>query len=214
PRTRARPKRGRGQQAGGSKAMAAPAGEDLTILTAANRTWQECLRLGEKYGYRNAQASLLAPTGCLTGDTLVTTSRGLVRLSELGDVYGDCWQDLSLDVSTDAGARSATKFFVNGEEPTRLITTDGGYQIQAPLNHRVKVMDPETGNFDWRRMADVAAGDLLPLQMGTLIGEPRRVPLPVLDQAYYTSDLYLTVPDAVTPGLAEVVGYFMGDGSL
>jgi ribonucleoside-diphosphate reductase alpha chain len=48
-----------------SKAMTAPAGEDLTILTAANRTWQECLELGEKNGYRNAQASLLAPTGTI-----------------------------------------------------------------------------------------------------------------------------------------------------
>ena len=30
-----------------------------------------------------------APTGCLTGDTMITTDRGLMRLSELGDVYGD-----------------------------------------------------------------------------------------------------------------------------
>src|SRR5262249_20070048 len=148
-------KRVMAKHAAGSNAMTAPAGEDLTILTAANRTWQECLRLGEKYGYRNAQASLLAPTGCLTGDTLVTTSRGLARLSGLGDVNGDRWQDLSLDVSTDQGPRPATKFFVNGEEPTRLITTDGGYQIQGTLTHRVKVMNPETANFEWKYLADV-----------------------------------------------------------
>jgi ribonucleoside-diphosphate reductase alpha chain len=47
------------------KAMAIPAGEDESILTAANRAWQECLELGEKNGYRNAQASLLAPTGTI-----------------------------------------------------------------------------------------------------------------------------------------------------
>jgi ribonucleoside-diphosphate reductase alpha chain len=207
-------KRVMAKHATASKAMTAPAGEDLTILTAANRTWQECLELGDKNGYRNAQASLLAPTGCLTGDTLVTTNRGLARLSELGDVYGNRWQDLNLDVSTDQGPRQATKFFVNGEEPTRLITTDGGYQIQGTLAHRVKMMDPETGTFEWKRLADVIAGDLLPLQLGTLIGEPRRVPLPVLDEAYYTADRHVTVPEALTPDLAEVVGYFMGDGSL
>ena len=66
------------------RAMTKPAGSDEAILTAANQAWQECLALGEQNGYRNAQASLLAPTGCLTGDTLVTTSRGLARLSELG----------------------------------------------------------------------------------------------------------------------------------
>jgi ribonucleoside-diphosphate reductase alpha chain len=58
-------KRVMAKHAAGSKAMSAPAGEDLTILTAANRTWQECLRLGEKNGYRNAQSSLLAPTGTI-----------------------------------------------------------------------------------------------------------------------------------------------------
>src|SRR6185312_13678125 len=49
---------------------------------------------------------------------------------------------------------------------------------------------------------------------GTLVGAPRRVPLPVLDQAYYTSDTRLVVPDVVDADLAELVGYFMGDGSL
>ena len=33
------------------------------ILDLANTTWQECIELGETDGYRNAQASLLPPTG-------------------------------------------------------------------------------------------------------------------------------------------------------
>jgi ribonucleotide reductase alpha subunit len=58
-------KRVMGKHAEASKAMTVPAGENETILTAANRTWQETLKLGEKNGYRNAQASLLAPTGTI-----------------------------------------------------------------------------------------------------------------------------------------------------
>jgi ribonucleoside-diphosphate reductase alpha chain len=38
---------------------------DQSILDLANKTWQECLTLGEASGYRNAQASLLAPTGTI-----------------------------------------------------------------------------------------------------------------------------------------------------
>jgi ribonucleoside-diphosphate reductase alpha chain len=38
---------------------------DREILADANATWQECLRIGEADGYRNAQASLLAPTGTI-----------------------------------------------------------------------------------------------------------------------------------------------------
>jgi len=38
---------------------------DKAILDLANKTWRECLTLGEANGYRNAQASLLAPTGTI-----------------------------------------------------------------------------------------------------------------------------------------------------
>jgi ribonucleoside-diphosphate reductase alpha chain len=40
-------------------------GMDEEILVAANKAWDKCLTLGEKNGYRNAQASLLAPTGTI-----------------------------------------------------------------------------------------------------------------------------------------------------
>jgi ribonucleoside-diphosphate reductase alpha chain len=51
----------------------ADAGEDIRpvgtidreILDLANQTWQQCVELGETNGYRNAQASLLAPTGTI-----------------------------------------------------------------------------------------------------------------------------------------------------
>ncbi|HEX6519846.1 MAG TPA: vitamin B12-dependent ribonucleotide reductase [Streptosporangiaceae bacterium] len=38
---------------------------DREILGLANTTWDECVSLGEANGYRNAQASLLAPTGTI-----------------------------------------------------------------------------------------------------------------------------------------------------
>ena len=38
---------------------------DGAIHAEATRQWQECLKAGEKNGYRNGQASLLAPTGTI-----------------------------------------------------------------------------------------------------------------------------------------------------
>lgn len=184
------------------------------VVREATKQWTQGNKIGDKNGWRNSQAAVLAPTGCLTADTIVTTDRGLTRLGEIGDVYGDRWQDLDMQVSTDEGARRATKFFVNGEEPTRRVVTDGGYAIQGTLAHRIKVVDPQSGEWVWKRMADVAPNDLVPIQLGTLVGEPRRVPLPVLDQAYHAGDRRLYVPDHVDAELAELVGYFMGDGSL
>ncbi|GII91726.1 vitamin B12-dependent ribonucleotide reductase [Sinosporangium siamense] len=40
-------------------------GMDTDIHAEASRQWTECLKLGDKHGYRNAQASLLAPTGTI-----------------------------------------------------------------------------------------------------------------------------------------------------
>jgi ribonucleoside-diphosphate reductase alpha chain len=62
------------------------------LLAAARKSWDDALDLGEVVGFRNAQATVLAPTGCLVGDSLVSTSRGLVRLRTLGDPVGQKWQ--------------------------------------------------------------------------------------------------------------------------
>jgi ribonucleoside-diphosphate reductase alpha chain len=58
-------KRVMAKHAAASAAVKTLGGIDDTILAAANKVWQQCLELGEKNGYRNAQASLLAPTGTI-----------------------------------------------------------------------------------------------------------------------------------------------------
>ncbi len=214
PRNAVAHKRVMRKHAAANDTVRAHGGMGEKILDAATTAWRECLALGEENGYRNAQSSLLAPTGCLTGDSLITTGRGLARLAELGEEYGDRWQDIELMVSTDEGPRLATRFFVNGEEPTRLIRTEGGYKVQGTLAHRVKVVDTHTGARVWKRLADIVPGDVVPMQLGTMVGTTRRVPLPILDQTHYVGDRSLRVPDQVTPEMAELAGYFMGDGSL
>jgi ribonucleoside-diphosphate reductase alpha chain len=39
--------------------------DDARILHEATRAWQECLAIGERNGWRNAQASVIAPTGTI-----------------------------------------------------------------------------------------------------------------------------------------------------
>ncbi|HYK26379.1 MAG TPA: vitamin B12-dependent ribonucleotide reductase [Streptosporangiaceae bacterium] len=53
------------KHAAASAAIRPLGGIDKPILSAANHVWQECAQLGEDNGYRNAQASLLAPTGTI-----------------------------------------------------------------------------------------------------------------------------------------------------
>jgi ribonucleoside-diphosphate reductase alpha chain len=183
------------------------------LSSACRKAWDDVLDLGEVHGYRNAQATVLAPTGCLVGDSLVSTSRGLVRLRSLGNPVGDKWQPLDIEVATDEGPRQGTQFYVNGFEQVVSIETGRGYRIQGTPTHRIKVVDSE-GNWDWKRFAEIGEGDRVPLMLDSLVGEPNEVPLPPLGELYWTSDVRTRVPRAMTPELAEFIGYFMGDGSL
>ncbi|HEY5356251.1 MAG TPA: vitamin B12-dependent ribonucleotide reductase [Streptosporangiaceae bacterium] len=58
-------KRVMGKHAEASTQIRTAGGMDKEIISLANKTWRECLKLGETNGYRNAQASLLAPTGTI-----------------------------------------------------------------------------------------------------------------------------------------------------
>ncbi|MCS6848009.1 MAG: LAGLIDADG family homing endonuclease [Anaerolineae bacterium] len=184
------------------------------LLKAAREDADRMLALGEQYGYRNAQVTVIAPTGCLVGSSLVATDYGLVPLNTLGDVNGSQWQDVDFFVQTDSGPRRATKFYVNGVAPTRKIKTACGYEIQGTHQHRIRVVDAQTGTWVWKRFADIQKGDVVPLAMNALIGQPRPVILPPLGELHWNNERHTRAPRQMTPELAELVGYFMGDGSL
>ncbi|HWF14562.1 MAG TPA: vitamin B12-dependent ribonucleotide reductase, partial [Acidimicrobiales bacterium] len=184
------------------------------LLSAAQEAWDRAVDLAEAYGVRNSQASVLAPTGCLVGGTLVSTGRGLVRLGSLGDPDGPQWQDLETEVATDEGVRQATRFYVNGSENVVTVSTARGHRVRGTATHRIKVVAPESGEWVWRRFGDLRGGELVPLAMESLVGEPQEVALPPLAEAYWTGEHHIRVPRQMNAALAEVIGYFMGDGSL
>ena len=184
------------------------------LLRAGQESWEAAVRDGEEHGVRNSQASVLAPTGCLVGGSLVATDRGLVRLRSLGDPDGEQWQDASLRVLTDDGLRDATKFYVNGLERVVDVRTSRGYRIQGTTKHRIKVVDTD-GEWAWRRFADLRPGDRVPLALGQMIGDPHEVRLPPLsEEMAWAGERHVCAPTAMSAELAELIGYFMGDGSL
>ncbi len=61
---------------------------DTELLAAARRSWEEAVELGERSGYRNAQATVLAPTGTISflmdcDTTGVEPDFSLVKFKEL-----------------------------------------------------------------------------------------------------------------------------------
>lgn len=186
----------------------------VELAEEAVNEWLAGITLGQEAGWRNAQASVLAPTGCLTSDTLVNTSEGLLKLEELGDVYGSRWQDINgVSVSTPDGAQSATKFFVNGEEETIRVEGIYGSSLTGTLKHQIKVVNQNHVDPVWKHMMDVSSEDWLVSPRNTIVGKPRQMVLPVSEEPHIASMGRLQVPETMSPELAELVGYFMGDGS-
>jgi ribonucleoside-diphosphate reductase alpha chain len=71
-----------------SQAIPDSACVDTELLEAARRSWEQAVELGEKFGYRNAQATVLAPTGTISflmdcDTTGVEPDFSLVKFKEL-----------------------------------------------------------------------------------------------------------------------------------
>ncbi|HEY2766968.1 MAG TPA: vitamin B12-dependent ribonucleotide reductase [Solirubrobacteraceae bacterium] len=71
-----------------SQAIADETCTDRALLAAARRSWDEAVELGEQLGYRNAQATVLAPTGTISflmdcDTTGVEPDFSLVKFKEL-----------------------------------------------------------------------------------------------------------------------------------
>ena len=140
--------------------------------------WEEAIEVGSAHGYHNAQATVLAPKGCLVEGSLVSTSRGLVRLGTLGNVDG-----AEVAGSRRPGPtrrpRAATKFDVNGSSRSSRCRPPW-LPHPGHADHRIKVVDSD-GNWVWKRMAEIAAGDRVPMMLNSLVGEPQTVALPPLE---------------------------------
>ncbi len=158
---------------------------------------------------RNVALLTVAPTGCVVPDTLISTSQGISPIVALGNSGGDKWQDLELNVYTDEGIKKAEKFFVNGYHPIKRLITKHGFSLAATNNHGLRVLD-EFGNYIWRYMDDLQVGDQVILKRNTLDESP----MIDLELVEIGASGISTVPEGMSPKLAEILGLYMGDGYL
>jgi adenosylcobalamin-dependent ribonucleoside-diphosphate reductase len=172
--------------------------------------WNAIVEGIRRHGIRNAAQNTVAPTGCLVAGTMIITDRGLLPIEALGDPNGPQWQDVDWVVASEGGPRRATKFYVNGVAHTLRLVTRQGYVLQGTDGHRIRVW--ENGKWVWRRLDELKPGMRIPIVAG-MIGTPQRVELDIpANKDPRCTDVRF--PSHITPELAYLVGFFMGDGSL
>lgn len=128
--------------------------------------WTKVRTKLEKYGIRNGNLLAIAPTACVTTDTLLLTDKGYIRIGNLVEDKNNEWTDINVNVVQEKQITRATKFFVNGVKETYEVTTQSGRTITCTPTHRLKVLDK--GNCLWRRVDELEKDDCLVLQLGGL----------------------------------------------
>lgn len=167
--------------------------------------WDDTIELGRIYGYKNAQVSLLAPTGCVNQGTMIPTSYGMMQLGRIGDTLSEnTWQDIDYEVASDSGLRKANKFHINAMENVVTIKTSSGNSITGTPAHRIKVLN-DVGQFVWKRFSDIKRGDIVPSLMGTIYGGSHKI---------YVSDTNSIKAVEVDVELAELLGVFANKGEF
>ncbi|MEW6210099.1 MAG: LAGLIDADG family homing endonuclease [Acidobacteriota bacterium] len=171
---------------------------------------EEIRQMVREKGMRNVTLLTQAPNGCVAPDTLVFADGALRPIAALGDADGEQWQSISITTHSDTGAKSADKFYVNGLREVAEVTTGRGFRLAATLHHRVRIIDAD-GNYEWRQMGELQPGDTVVMARGGLgrAESPRLLPVPTEN-----GRVNLKLPEAMTTELAELLGFYTGDGYL
>jgi len=128
---------------------------DEDLMAAARHAWDDAVALGDKHGYRNAQATVLAPTGTISflmdcDTTGIEPDFSLVKFKEL--------------------VGGGTMTIVNGTVPLALETL--GYtpseieQIESYINEHGTIVDAPGLKEEHLPVFDVAVGDRAISHMG------------------------------------------------
>jgi len=164
----------------------------------------------KQYGVRCVTGMALAPTGCQSGDSLVVTSNGILKLTEIGNGGGDQWQNIDIKVAQEnCSYKKATKFFINGEAPTKKILLSSGVELECTFNHKYRIL--RNKNYIWSSADKLIVGDLFVIPLNTYFNDNnQKLKLPAITHGNQNPIL---AHNYMNSDLAEFLGIYYGDGS-
>jgi stage V sporulation protein R len=107
---------------------------------------------------------------CATGDSLLITSRGIVRFDTL---HAERQSPVSVAVGEPSVSYPVLDYHCQPDTPTIRITTERGFTIEGAHEHRVLLRDGR-----WVYLKDITVGDEVALAVGTEVWSEAHQPLP------------------------------------
>lgn len=150
---------------------------------------------------------------CVTGDTLILTDAGMLRIDEIVDAVapGEVRPFAgSLAVVADLGTRPITEVYYGGRQPVYRLEGRHGFAVTATANHRFVVL--RDGAPTRIPLRDLHPGDSVLLKIGAgACGND--VDLPRISLPPRTSWKPVETPWSLTPEAARWLGYYVAEGS-
>nr|WP_145401478.1 LAGLIDADG family homing endonuclease [Paenibacillus xylanexedens] len=163
---------------------------------------------------------------CVTGDTLIFTSQGIKEIGEYFEYNSSNIETFSkqdIEVINRYGKIEKTNAGVySGYLPTKRVTTEEGYEVEATLNHPLLVLD-SNGELVWKKTEDILVGDYLPIKRN--VDTWGNKVLLNIDMSTYLEELSIgsrwkvekcacNIPQILDEELSLILGYLVGDGCM
>lgn len=198
--------------------------QDWAILCRTNNRVNSILTELKKRGipaitFRQAQGSLedlqdkmkenavkvLTVHSCMTGDTLLITSKGFKTIKEIVD------NKEKIQIYTGKEFEYPTYYIENEPEPIFLITTEYGSQIKLTANHDVYIV--ESGNIIKKKVKDLKEKDEVLLNKSNIFNKDKVVLKQNNKDDFDIRTEIWPTPKELIPELAELIGMYTADGT-
>ena len=182
-------------------------------ITYSPITFQYLFHNIVKNNIRNSKRIASTHSGCQVKDTYINTSKGLLRLDEIGNINDNTeqWLDINIDIEQEQDYTKSDKFYINGLKDTKKITLSSGIDLECTLNHQYRVLD-KNDQYVWKQADQLEKGDRIVYK----IGEYTNTENPVFDfsdfkkKSTYSSDI--TFPNEMNEDLAYFIGVYYDKG--
>jgi ribonucleoside-diphosphate reductase alpha chain len=150
---------------------------------------------------------------CVTGDTLVPTADGLVRIGGLhAGERADSFRDEIIELASLDGTQKTDAFYYGGERPVQKVTLRSGHTVTGTDNHRLLVAG-DGGGLQWRYLDEIQPGEYVAVQYGADLWA--QLPATFRDfapSAPYGSQKRVDIPTEMTAELAFLLGAYAAEG--
>jgi adenosylcobalamin-dependent ribonucleoside-diphosphate reductase len=151
---------------------------------------------------------------CVSGDTLIASEQGLVRIASLRrEDREDSFRAMDLTIASLDGQRATDAFYYGGTRPVREVRLRSGHRVVGTPNHRLLVCGSD--GLIWRRLDELQPGEFVATQYGDDLWSASAArfddftPSPM-----YGCQKRVTIPTEMSEPLSFLLGVFAAEGYI